>query len=70
MQRFLSKNSEIKQSLFVLAKVKSNYENIEMEGLEFTIKWSGALIAEVSDVLDNSDDDIGGVLNLRKVSVF
>ena len=30
-------------------KVKDHYESIEIEDLKFTIKWVGALIAEVSD---------------------
>lgn len=48
-------------------KVKINYENIEMEGLKFTTKWVGALIAEVSNILN---DDADNNLNLRKVSIF
>ena len=32
-------------------KVKTIYENAEVEGMRFTIKWVGAIIAEVGDHL-------------------
>ena len=37
--------------------MKDRYESIEIEDLKFTIKWVGALIAEVSDDVDNNNDD-------------
>ena len=30
-----------------LYKVRNNYEDIDLEGVKFTIKWVGALIAQV-----------------------
>ena len=37
------------------------YESIDIESSKFTVKWVGALIAEVSDDDDgdNGDDDCG-----------
>ena len=39
-------------SIILYEKVKTIYENAEVKGMRFTIKWAGAIIAEVGDHLD------------------
>lgn len=47
--------------------MKERYESIKTEDVKFTIKWVGALIAEVSDGIDSNNDRN---INSRKVFLY